>query len=95
LPPLPRARASTHARRRPVAPVASLGTSRPSKVAYCSAQRLLATFPRATTATAAGRRRTRSPAAPPPQRRLPTAPRWASGRARPLARPAAPPARRS
>jgi hypothetical protein len=75
LPPPPRARSSTRARRRPVAPVASLGTSRPSQVCYCSAPRLLAAFPRAAAATAAGRRRTRSPAAPPPQRRLPTAPR--------------------
>jgi hypothetical protein len=95
LPPPPRAHASTRARRRPVAPVASLGTTRPSQVAYCSAPHLLTAFPRAAAATAAGCRRTHSPAAPPPQRWLPTAPRWASGRARPLARPAAPPARQS
>jgi hypothetical protein len=75
LPPPPRAHASTRARRCPVAPVASLGTPRPSQAAYCSAPRLLAAFPRAAAATAAGRRRTPSPAAPPPQRRSPTAPR--------------------
>jgi hypothetical protein len=45
-------------------------------------------------ATAAGRRRNLSPAAPPPQHRLPTASRWASGRARQLALPGAPPVRR-
>jgi hypothetical protein len=33
LPPPPGARASTHARRRPTAPIASLGTRRPPQVA--------------------------------------------------------------
>jgi hypothetical protein len=95
LPPPPRARAPTRARCRPVAPVASLGSSITHALACCPAFCLLTALSRAAAATAVGRRRTRSPTAPPPQHRSPTAPRWASGHARPLARPAAPPAHRS
>jgi hypothetical protein len=66
---------STRARRRLAAPVASLGPNTPPQLAYCPAQRPPSRVPRATTATTVGRRRTPSPAVPPPQRRLPTAPR--------------------
>jgi hypothetical protein len=75
LPPPPRARAPTRARRRPTTPVVSLGPSVAHTLACCPALRLLTALSRAAAATAAGRRRTRSPAATPPQHRSPTAPR--------------------
>jgi hypothetical protein len=63
------------AHRRPATLVASLGSGEAPKPACCPAPRLLATFPRAVAVTGAGRRRSPSPAASPPQPRQPTAPR--------------------
>jgi hypothetical protein len=54
------------ARRRPAAPVAPLDRREPPKPACCPAQRLFAVFSRAAAVTAAGRRRSPSPAASSP-----------------------------
>jgi hypothetical protein len=85
---------TARARRRPTALVAPLDTRKPPQLACCPTFHLLTALSRAAAATAAGRRWTPSPATPPPQLRHPTAPRWAPGRAWPLARPAASPVRR-
>jgi hypothetical protein len=66
---------SARARRRPTTLVAPLDTRQPPQLAYFPTYCSLAVFPRAAAATASGRCRNPSPAASPPQRRPPTAPR--------------------
>jgi hypothetical protein len=75
LPPPSGARAPDRARRRSATQLASLDPKAPPQFACCPHRCLPRRFPRAAAATAAGRRRSPSPAVPPHQLRPPVAPR--------------------
>jgi hypothetical protein len=86
---------AARARRRPAAPVGPLGPVEAQTLACCPTLPLPAALSRDAAATAAGRRRTLSSAIPSAPTSAPLAPRWASRRVWPLARPRVPPARRN